>query len=143
MRADSLRLIGTLYRSTIEMKVGHQMKLGEYFHAMHRRPDRVYITFHWIQRVIDHPISEVVQTAGVQAMNIKYFQDTDTLYIELFPAEVNETRDLDENTLLEMDADGRLCAITIEHASDRMAIPAFSYQQIPEMMPARLSSWSN
>ena len=40
----------------------HQMKLTEYFHAMHRRPDRVYITFHWIQRVIDHPISEVVQT---------------------------------------------------------------------------------
>ena len=76
-------------------------------------------------------------------MNIKYFQDTDTLYIELFPTEVNETRDLDENTILEMDADGRLCAITIEHASDRMAIPAFSYQQIPEMIPARLSSWSN
>ncbi len=64
MRADSLRLIGTLHRSTIGMKVDHQMKLTEYFHAMHRRPDRVYITFHWIQRVIDHPISEVVQTDG-------------------------------------------------------------------------------
>ena len=73
-------------------------------------------------------------------MNIKYFQDTDTLYIELFPAEVNETRDLDEDTLLDLDSDGRLCAITIEYASDRMAIPAFSYRQIPEMIPVRLSS---
>ena len=64
-------------------------------------------------------------------MKIKYFRDTDTLYIELCAAEVDETRDLDENTLLDLDSDGRLCAITIEHASDRMAIPSFSYEQIP------------
>ena len=64
-------------------------------------------------------------------MKIKYFQDTDTLYIELYPAEVDETRDLDENTLLDLDRAGNLCAITIEHASDRMAIPSFSYEQVP------------
>ena len=63
-------------------------------------------------------------------MNVKYFADTDTLYIEFYPAEVDETRDLDEDTLLELDAAGRLCALTIEHASTRMAIPAFSYEQI-------------
>ena len=56
-------------------------------------------------------------------MKIKYFQDTDTLYIELWPAEVDETRELNEDTLLELDGDSRLCAITIEHASDRIAIP--------------------
>lgn len=64
-------------------------------------------------------------------MNVKYFADTDTLYIELYPAEVDETRDLGEDTLLELDAAGRLCALTIEHASVRMDIPAFSYEQIP------------
>ena len=68
---------------------------------------------------------------AVQSMKIKYFRNTDTLYIELCAAEVDETRDLDENTLLDLDSDGRLCAITIEHASDRMAIPSFSYEQIP------------
>jgi uncharacterized protein YuzE len=31
-------------------------------------------------------------------MTIKYFQDTDTLYIEFRAAEDTETRDLDENT---------------------------------------------
>ena len=31
-------------------------------------------------------------------MKIKYFQDTDTLYIEFKAAAVVETRDLDENT---------------------------------------------
>ena len=64
-------------------------------------------------------------------MKITYFRDTDTLYIELCPANVDETRDLDENILLDLDGEGRLCAITIEHASDRMAIPSFSYEQVP------------
>jgi len=31
-------------------------------------------------------------------MNIKYFQDTDTLYIKFKTAEVAESKDLDENT---------------------------------------------
>ena len=39
-------------------------------------------------------------------MKIKYFQDTDTLYIEFREAQVAETKDLDENTLLDVDADG-------------------------------------
>jgi uncharacterized protein YuzE len=64
-------------------------------------------------------------------MEITYFRDTDTLYIEICPADAGETRDPDENTLLDLNGEGRLCAITIEHASERMAIPSFSYEQIP------------
>ena len=62
-------------------------------------------------------------------MKITHFLETDTLYIKLCPSDVCETRDLDENTLL--DGEGCLCAITIEHASERMAIPAFTYEQVP------------
>ncbi|MBI4460366.1 MAG: DUF2283 domain-containing protein [Acidobacteria bacterium] len=64
-------------------------------------------------------------------MKIKYFQDTDTLYIEFRAAEVAETKDLDENTLLDIDSQGHICAITIEHARDRAEIPKFSFEQIP------------
>ena len=63
-------------------------------------------------------------------MKIKYFQDTDTLYIEFRAAEVAETKDLDENTILDLDRSGKICGITIEHASDRTDIPTFSYEQI-------------
>ena len=63
-------------------------------------------------------------------MKIRYFESTDTLYIELYPADVDETRDLDENTLLDLDGEGRLCAITIEHDRERMTIPGFSFEQI-------------
>ena len=41
-----------------------------------------------------------------------------------------ETRDLDENTLLDVDAEGNICAITVEHASDRAGIPQFSDEQV-------------
>lgn len=63
-------------------------------------------------------------------MNIKYFQETDTLYIEFRSADVAETRDLDEDTLLEVDGDGNICAITVEHASKRTDIPHFSFEQV-------------
>jgi uncharacterized protein YuzE len=63
-------------------------------------------------------------------MKIKYFQDIDTLYIEFRAVPVNETQDLDENTLLDLDAEGSICAITVEHAKDRADIPHFSYEQI-------------
>ncbi len=63
-------------------------------------------------------------------MKIKYFQDTDTLYIEFKSSEVAETRDLDEDTLLELDRDGNICAITVEHAKERADIPHFSFEQM-------------
>jgi uncharacterized protein YuzE len=63
-------------------------------------------------------------------MKIRYFTDTDTLYIEFRDHPVAETRDLDENTVLDIDAEGNICAITVEHASKRAGIPDFSYEQI-------------
>lgn len=63
-------------------------------------------------------------------MNIKYFQDTDTLYIEFRRGDVSETRDLDEDTLLDLDAAGNIVAITVEHAQQRADIPHFSFEQV-------------
>ena len=63
-------------------------------------------------------------------MKIRYFRDTDTLYIELRHAQVAETRDLDENTQVDMDMGGQICAITVEHASERADLPALDYQQV-------------
>lgn len=55
-------------------------------------------------------------------MRVQYFEDTDTLYIEFRRSDIAETRDLDENTLLELDAAGNVCALTFEHASQRTDI---------------------
>ena len=63
-------------------------------------------------------------------MRIRYFEDTDTLLIELKQAPAAETRDLDEDTVVDLDAQGHVCAITLEHASARTALSQFSYERI-------------
>ena len=63
-------------------------------------------------------------------MKIKYFADTDTLYIEFRGGAIVETRDLDESTVLDVDADGNICALTMEHAKSRANIPSFSFEQV-------------
>ncbi|MFY9270179.1 MAG: DUF2283 domain-containing protein [Candidatus Manganitrophaceae bacterium] len=52
-------------------------------------------------------------------MKVSYFEDTDTLYIEFRDSGIAESKDLDENTILDVDAKGNVCAITFEHASQR------------------------
>jgi len=59
-------------------------------------------------------------------MKVRYFADTDTLLIEFRDVPVTETRDLDENTVLDVDAQGNICCITVEHASQRTGAPHFS-----------------
>ena len=41
-----------------------------------------------------------------------------------------ETRDLDENTQIDLDKSGNLCALTLEHASERTDLSAIDYQQV-------------
>jgi uncharacterized protein YuzE len=41
-------------------------------------------------------------------MNIKYFQDAEALYIEFKAVEVAESKDLDENTVLDLDQSGNI-----------------------------------
>ena len=52
-------------------------------------------------------------------MKVQYFEDTDTLYIEFRDNDIAESNDLNENTVMDFDADGNVCAITIEHAGSR------------------------
>lgn len=63
-------------------------------------------------------------------MKIRCFQDTDRLYIELRPVQVFEARDLGQDTVIDLDQQGAICAMTIEHASKRADIPTFPYEQI-------------
>ena len=68
-------------------------------------------------------------------MKIQYFEDTDTLYIIFSNHSPVETRDLDENTLLDLDENGQLCSLTIEHARERVGIQELEYTTIPVKSP--------
>lgn len=61
-------------------------------------------------------------------MRVEYFEDTDTLQITFNEESVVDTRDLDENTLVETDAEGRLVTLTVEHARERADLETFLYK---------------
>jgi uncharacterized protein YuzE len=63
-------------------------------------------------------------------VRIRYFEQTDTLLIEFRDVPVTETRDLDEFTLLDLDEHGDVCAITVEHASQRTGVPHVSFERV-------------
>jgi uncharacterized protein YuzE len=63
-------------------------------------------------------------------MKVKYFKGTDTLYIELSAQNIAETKDLDENTIPDLDPNGNICAITFEHASDRTDVQQITLEGI-------------
>ena len=64
-------------------------------------------------------------------MRVKYFADTDTALVEFSAGPAVETRELDENIYLDLDADGHIVSLTIEHAQRTAGMEEFSYQRLP------------
>lgn len=62
-------------------------------------------------------------------MRVEYFEDTDTLQITFNEGNVADSRDLDENTLIEVDSNGQLVTLTIEHAQERADLESFLYKR--------------
>ncbi|MBE5228784.1 MAG: DUF2283 domain-containing protein [Microcystis sp. M54BS1] len=63
-------------------------------------------------------------------MKITYFQDTDTLYLEFNNNPIVETQEINENTLVDLDKNGNICAITLEQARNLTGLNAFSLETI-------------
>jgi uncharacterized protein YuzE len=63
-------------------------------------------------------------------MKIKYFPDTDTALVEFAAGQVSETREISEDIYVDLDAQGRLVSMTIEHATTSAAIKELSYQEL-------------
>ena len=63
-------------------------------------------------------------------MKIKYFVDTDTAQVEFSNSEVSETKEINENIYIDLDKDGNLVNMTIEHAKDKAGLYEISYQEV-------------
>ena len=63
-------------------------------------------------------------------MKIKYFEDTDTALLELGKAIPVETREISEDVYSDVDEQGNVVSITVEHASQRSELSEFSFQKI-------------
>lgn len=66
-------------------------------------------------------------------MKITYFKDTDTLLVTFSEKDVFETKDINENTLIDLDEKGNIVSITIEHAAKQTEISSFSFDQVSKL----------
>jgi uncharacterized protein YuzE len=64
-------------------------------------------------------------------MRIKYFEDTDTAMVEFSNRPSVETQELNENIYLDLDDQGRVVSITIEHVGQSTDMHELIYQRIP------------
>jgi uncharacterized protein YuzE len=64
-------------------------------------------------------------------MRVSYFEDTDTLLVTFSGSPVADTTDLNENTLVDMDDQGRIVAIMIERAATQTDIRECSFAYPP------------
>ncbi len=69
----------------------------------------------------------------IEKMKVKYFPDTDTALIEFTDREVYETKEISEDIYVDLDQNGNLVNMTIEHAKAKVGLRKFSYQ---EMVPS-------
>jgi uncharacterized protein YuzE len=56
-------------------------------------------------------------------MTVKYFRDTDTALLEFSEGLVEETREISPNIFIDLDKDGNLVSMTIEHAKQAASLP--------------------
>ena len=63
-------------------------------------------------------------------MKIRYFTDTDTALIEFSNEEVTETKEISENLYIDLDGQGNVVSMTIEHAREKANISEVSYLQM-------------
>ena len=66
-------------------------------------------------------------------MKVTYFDDTDTLLVYYNDHKIVETKDLNENTLLELDENGNIVSMTIEHAKEQTEVSSVSFKQVTKM----------
>ena len=65
-------------------------------------------------------------------MNIKYFRETDTALLEFSNRPVDETREISENIYIDLDKDGNLVSMTIEHAQSSASLPSVNVQEFEQ-----------
>ncbi len=64
-------------------------------------------------------------------MKISYYSETDTLYIDLNSAVGTDTAKVAPDVAVDLDADGNLVRVEIEHASRRVDLSRLDTQSLP------------
>ncbi len=64
-------------------------------------------------------------------MKVKYYKDTDSLYIDLSEAPSAESKEVSEGIVLDYDAKGNLVGIDIDNATSKVALDRLVVSSLP------------
>ena len=92
------------------------------FDSLSSRPDRAHIKHTWIQRVVEHPEKEHIQADG-RIRRWGQVPESGNRYLRVILL-------ADGETVIDLDAKGNICAMTMEHARGRADIPHFTFEEI-------------
>lgn len=73
-------------------------------------------------------------------MNINYYSDTDTLYIELKNAPGTESREIVAGLAVDLDANGDVVGFNINQVLDKLDLSHVETVALPPMIPAGRST---
>lgn len=72
-------------------------------------------------------------------MKLKYYQETDSLYIDLSSKPSAETKEISEGIALDYDADGNLAGIDIDNASNKMDLHEVTLSSMPADLQTKIA----
>ena len=64
-------------------------------------------------------------------MKLHYYADTDSLYIDLNSKPGKETREITEGLVVDLDHEGNVVGIDIDHASEKLDLRSFEMISLP------------
>ena len=64
-------------------------------------------------------------------MKVKYYKDTDSLYIDLSENTSTESKEISEGIVLDYDASGKLVGIDIDNASTKVSLEKLVVSSLP------------
>ena len=64
-------------------------------------------------------------------MQLEYFSDTDTLYIQLKEGQAAETLEVAQDVVQDLNESGNVIGIELEHATDHVDLDSFRVSSLP------------
>ena len=64
-------------------------------------------------------------------MKLKYYKDTDSLYIDLSSKPSSESKEISEGIVLDFDSEGNIVGIDIDNASQKIDLKEIVLSKIP------------
>ena len=64
-------------------------------------------------------------------MKLKYYPETDSLYIDLSSNPGTDSKEVADGVVIDLDGDGNVVGIDIDHASEKIDLEDLSFSKIP------------